>query len=36
MPHPDWFTGVSGLSLLDAQGDWVDSKTVCFTLRCRH
>lgn len=27
-PTPDWFTGVSGLSLLDAQGDWVDSKTV--------
>ncbi|NJN97792.1 MAG: DUF11 domain-containing protein [Anaerolineales bacterium] len=27
-PSPDWFTGVSGLSLLDEQGNWVDSKTV--------
>ncbi len=22
-PSPDWFVGVSGLSLLDAQGDWL-------------
>ena len=25
-PTPDWFTGVSGLSLLDEQGNWVKSK----------
>ena len=24
-PSPDWFVGVSGLSLLDAQGDWLAS-----------
>ena len=27
-PSPDWFVGVSGLSLLDAQGDWLASRTV--------
>ena len=27
-PSPDWFVGVSGLSLLDAQGDWQASLTV--------
>jgi uncharacterized repeat protein (TIGR01451 family) len=27
-PTPDWFTGVSGLSLLDPQGNWLDSKVV--------
>ena len=27
-PSPDWFVGVAGLSLLDAQGDWLASKTV--------
>ena len=27
-PSPDWFTGVSGLSLLDQQGNWVTTKTV--------
>ena len=27
-PSPDWFVGVSGLSLLDAQGDWLGSRTV--------
>ena len=27
-PSPDWFVGVSGLSLLDAQGDWPASHTV--------
>ena len=27
-PSPDWFVGVSGLSLLDAQGDWLPSRTV--------
>ena len=27
-PSPDWFVGVSGLSLLDAQGDWLASHTV--------
>ena len=27
-PSPDWFVGVSGLSLLDAEGGWVDSATV--------
>lgn len=27
-PTPDWFTGVSGLSLLDGQGNWVDRKEV--------
>ena len=27
-PSPDWFVGVSGLSLLDAQGDWQPSLTV--------
>ena len=26
-PSPDWFVGVSGLSLLDAQGDWLASHT---------
>ena len=25
-PSPDWFLGVSGLSLLDAQGDWLGSQ----------
>ena len=27
-PSPDWFVGVSGLSLLDAQADWLPSHTV--------
>ena len=27
-PSPDWFVGVSGLSLLDAQADWLASHTV--------
>ena len=27
-PSPDWFVGVSGLSLLDAQGDWLASHSV--------
>ncbi len=27
-PSPDWFVGVSGLSLLDAQADWLPSRTV--------
>ena len=27
-PSPDWFVGVSGLSLLDAQGDWLASYSV--------
>ena len=27
-PSPDWFVGVSGLSLLDEQGDWLASRTV--------
>ena len=27
-PSPDWFVGVSGLSLLDAQGDWLTSHSV--------
>ena len=27
-PSPDWFVGVSGLSLLDAQGEWMASLTV--------
>ncbi|GIK40653.1 MAG: hypothetical protein BroJett011_44860 [Chloroflexota bacterium] len=27
-PTPDWFTGVSGVTLLDEQGNWVDSKVV--------
>ena len=27
-PSPDWFVGVSGLSLLDAQGDWLALHTV--------
>jgi hypothetical protein len=27
-PTPDWFTGVSGLSLLDEHGNWVKSKIV--------
>ena len=27
-PTPDWFVGVSGLSLLDSSGDWRDSVTV--------
>ena len=27
-PSPDWFVGVSGLSLLDAQGDWPPSQTL--------
>ena len=27
-PSPDWFLGVSGLSLLDEQGDWLASRTV--------
>ena len=27
-PSPDWFVGVSGLSLLDGNGDWVESHTV--------
>ena len=27
-PSPDWFVGVSGLSLLDAQGDWLAAHTV--------
>ena len=27
-PSPDWFVGVSGLSLLDAQGDWLALQTV--------
>ena len=27
-PSPDWFVGVSGLSLLDAQGDWLASRSV--------
>ncbi len=27
-PSPDWFVGVSGLSLLDAEGAWLESRTV--------
>ena len=27
-PSPDWFVGVSGLSLLDEQGEWIASLTV--------
>ena len=27
-PSPDWFVGVSGLTLLDDQGDWVESLEV--------
>ena len=27
-PSPDWFVGVSGLSLLDAGADWLPSQTV--------
>ena len=27
-PSPDWFVGVSGLSLLDAQNEWLASHTV--------
>ena len=27
-PSPDWFVGVSGLSLLDEQGEWMASRTV--------
>ena len=27
-PTPDWFVGVSGLSLLDSSGNWVASRTV--------
>ena len=27
-PSPDWFVGVSGLSLLDAEGAWVESRRV--------
>ena len=27
-PSPDWFVGVSGLSLLDAGADWLSSQTV--------
>ena len=27
-PSPDWFVGVSGFSLLDAQADWLPSQTV--------
>ena len=27
-PSPDWLVGVSGLSLLDEQGDWLASRTV--------
>ena len=27
-PSPDWFVGVSGLSLLDAGGNWLPSRTV--------
>jgi hypothetical protein len=27
-PTPDWFTGVSGLSLLDGQGHWIESEVV--------
>ena len=25
---PDWFVGVSGLPLLDAQGDWLSSRSL--------
>ena len=27
-PSPDWFVGVAGLSLLDAQGQWLAERTV--------
>ena len=27
-PSPDWFAGVSGLSLLDGGGEWIDELTV--------
>ena len=27
-PSPDWFVGVSGLSLLNSSGNWIDSLTV--------
>ena len=27
-PSPDWFVGVFGLSLLDAEGNWVEALTV--------
>ena len=27
-PQPDWFAGVSGLSLVDGDGEWIDELTV--------
>ena len=27
-PSPDWFAGVSGLSLVDGDGEWIDELTV--------
>ena len=27
-PSPDWFVGVHGLLLVDADGEWVDSLTI--------
>ena len=27
-PSPDWFVGVFGLSLLDAEGEWIEELTV--------
>ena len=31
-PSPDWFVGVSGLSLLDEDGAWKESETVMLLL----
>jgi hypothetical protein len=31
-PSPDWFTGVSGLSLQDDQGDWIESQALDLKL----
>ena len=27
-PSPDWFTGVAGLSLVDADGEWIPEQTI--------
>lgn len=27
-PSPDWFVGVSGLSLIDAEGNWIDNLVI--------
>ena len=31
-PSPDWFVGVNSLSLLDNNGDWIDSQTINLEL----